>query len=159
MLFQLLIQLIRRDNEEIGLLASKTYMELYRAGRYVSEASVPLYIQLFLDIYAGSEQVVATLFSPDSPVMKEPKPEKSEIITYTKAMESLKLIAELPTSIIFVYQSLQQGTTSVPPLMTVVSAVAKVTHQSNANLNLTSFVVYVFGNGTGEVGFDGGPKR
>jgi len=96
---------MRNDNEDMGVLALKTFMDMYRnaASRPSMESHIAEFFNLLVDIYSQMPQVVGSLFSASGAAMQEP-----DQTTYIKAKASLKLVAELPAAACFIYQGVNQ---------------------------------------------------
>jgi transformation/transcription domain-associated protein len=105
-LILLVLEIMRTDNEDMGVLALKTFMDMYRnaASRVSMESHISDFFNLLVDIYSQMPQVVGSLFSASGPAMQEP-----DQTTYTKAKASLKLVAELPAAACFIYQGVNQA--------------------------------------------------
>ena len=104
-LIPLVLEIMRTDNEDMGILALKTFMDMYRntASRPSMEGHIAEFFNLLVDIYSQMPQVVGSLFSTNGAAMQEP-----DQITYTKAKASLKLVAELPAAACFIYQGVNE---------------------------------------------------
>jgi len=101
---------MRTDNEDMGILALKTFMDMYRntASRPSMESHIAEFFNLLIDIYSQMPQVVGSLFSTNGAAMQEPNQ-----MTYTEAKASLKLVAELPAAACFIYQGVNQAVLEV----------------------------------------------
>ena len=104
-LIPLVLEIMRTDNEDMGVLALKTFMDMYRnaASRPSMESHIAEFFNLLVDIYSQMPQVVGSLFSTSGAAMKEP-----DQMSFTKAKASLKLVAELPAAACFIYQGVNQ---------------------------------------------------
>lgn len=100
-LIPLVLEIMRTDNEDMGILALKTFMDMYRnaASRPSMESHIAEFFNLLIDIYSQMPQVVGSLFSTSGAAMKEP-----DQMSFTKAKASFKLVAELPAAACFIYQ-------------------------------------------------------
>jgi transformation/transcription domain-associated protein len=109
-LIPLVLEIIRTDNEDMGVLALKTFMDMYRnvASRPSMDNHIAEFFNLLVDIYSQMPQVVGTLFSASGAAMQEP-----DQTTYTKAKASLKLVAELPAAACFIYQGVNPNALEV----------------------------------------------
>ena len=105
-LIPLVLEIIRTDNEDMGILALKTFMDMYRnaASRPSMESHIAEFFNLLVDIYSQMPQVVGSLFSANGAAMKEP-----DQTSFIKAKTSLKLVAELPAAACFIYQGVNQA--------------------------------------------------
>lgn len=105
-LIPLVLEIIRTDNEDMGILALKTFMDMYRnpTSKSSMESHIAEFFDLLVDIYSQMPQVVESLFSASGAAMQEP-----DQTTYTKAKASLKLVAELPAAACFIYQGVNQA--------------------------------------------------
>lgn len=98
------------------------FIELYRNARPGVEAHVGDFVQLMLDFYEGSEELISNLFSSTGAAMTEP-----DNTVYTKANHSLKLMAELPAAGCYMYQTAPGTLTErIPSPQVVVAAAVKV---------------------------------
>jgi transformation/transcription domain-associated protein len=127
-LVPLLLELIRNDNEDMGLLALKMFGELLRAFRTLVEPHVPKYFQLLQELYSSTVAYVEELFSPTGAAMVEP-----DRSTFAKAFPSLKLLSEASLQCLFIYQfannvpSLQA---LLPPCQVMLDPIVKVRSSS-----------------------------
>ncbi|KAG8852636.1 hypothetical protein FRB91_006198 [Serendipita sp. 411] len=96
----LLLELIRNDNEEMGILAMKMFNELFRAARPLIESHSSSFVQLTIDAFNATHEALDDLFSPTGAATVEP-----DRTVVPKAITSLKLLADAPLSCLYILQN------------------------------------------------------
>lgn len=104
-LIPLLFDIIRTDNEEMGVLATKMFNEIVRTVRPLVESHIPTFITLSMELYNRSPELVEDLFGPSGPAMVDP-----DRAVFTKAFPSCKLIQDTALLLTFIFQA------TAPPL-------------------------------------------
>jgi hypothetical protein len=117
----LLLDLARRDTEDIAVHSIKIFNELVRAVRPLMDAQIPLFIQFTVDLFNESEAYVEELFSPTGAAMVEP-----DRTLFPKGFPSLKLLSETLVLCNFLYQMSTPAFIGQFSTQTLVDAVAKV---------------------------------
>lgn len=134
----LLLEMIRKDNEDIGVLALKMFSDITRLARQFMENYVTEFIQLALDLYGRSQDTVDDLFGPKGPAVVEP-----DRTMFSSASQSLKILTDLPLCLGFILQSLSASPAQTSAIQQVTEAAVKVS-PIFMKLNLISHVLIVF---------------
>ncbi|KAG8802310.1 hypothetical protein FRC17_006433, partial [Serendipita sp. 399] len=96
----LLLEVIRIDNEEMGILAMKMFNELFRAARSLIENHSSSFVQLTIEAFNATHEALDDLFSSTGAAMVEP-----DRAVLPKAITSLKLLADAPLSCLYILQN------------------------------------------------------
>ncbi|KAG6816156.1 hypothetical protein H0H87_008290 [Tephrocybe sp. NHM501043] len=95
-IFNCMLQILRRDNEENGSVASKTLLDLVRGYRALTEDFLTEFLAIFKEGLNNLKEVIPTVFSEDSPVL--------DANTVALSIQSPKVLGEMAMIIVIISQ-------------------------------------------------------
>lgn len=129
-LSELILLLLQTDNEEIGCLCLKIFIDLHKAYKVFIEKYVQLFLDIVLKIYQGMPETVRSALSPSqighqtkeevvvtrspasevSPALQTPRSAESHEHTnvLAKSMSSFKVLTECPIIIVLLFSTYRQ---------------------------------------------------
>ena len=112
------LSIIRNDNEENGANALKIFNESIRSMKQVTDEQVVELAAIFEQILRNLPEVVAELFSESSQDLD------ANVVPHS--IKSLKVLAEMPSALIWLMSQKSTGTAIAPSMKKIVSSVLEV---------------------------------